>query len=169
MTVFLVLGIAADDIFVLHDAWIQSKHTPELKTLEKKLAFTLDRAFRQMFVTSCTTSAAFLANFFSSLLPICTFGIYAALIVQVNFMLAVTYFPLALMAQYTMEQRMGNHDSTKASCLQRAHEAVFISSETFFGGRWIQTVIRLRKKILTVFALWFAFSVYESFQWKSLT
>ena len=101
MAVFLVLGIAADDIFVFHDAWIQS--APMFKGQDyERMAYTLRRAYRQMLITSCTTSVAFLANFFSSLIPICTFGIYAAIIVQANFLLAITYFPAAEMLAYNI-------------------------------------------------------------------
>jgi len=61
--------------------------------VHERMAYTLKRAYRQMFITSSTTSVAFLANYFSNLIPICTFGIYAAIIVQVNFFFAITYFP----------------------------------------------------------------------------
>lgn len=81
MTIFIVLGIAADDIFVFHDAWVQSEERFTQKSINQRMAYVIRRAYRQMFVTSCTTSVAFLANFFSSLIPISTFGIYAAIIV----------------------------------------------------------------------------------------
>lgn len=69
------------------------------------MAYTIRRAYRQMFITSCTTSVAFMANFFSSLLPICTFGIYAAIIVQANFFLAITFFPAVEMYKYNLDQK----------------------------------------------------------------
>jgi len=93
MSMFLVLGIAADDIFVFHDAWVQSAKLFAPYERHERMAYTIRRAYRQMVITSCTTSVAFLANYFSDLIPVCTFGVYAAIIVQVNFLLAITYFP----------------------------------------------------------------------------
>ena len=48
-----------------------------------------------MAVTSSTTSAAFLANVFSPIMPIKSFGIYSGIIVPLNFLMTVTMFPSA--------------------------------------------------------------------------
>ena len=68
MIIYIVLGIAADDIFVFFDAWKQSEHVdPEiLDTKEKRLAYSWRRAVKAMAVTSSTTAVAFFANAFSS-------------------------------------------------------------------------------------------------------
>ena len=57
------------------------------------MAYTLRRASRAMFVTSSTTCVAFLANFFSPIMPIKAFGIYAAIIIPANFILVCIIFP----------------------------------------------------------------------------
>lgn len=57
------------------------------------MAYTLKRAAKAMFVTSSTTCVAFLANYFSPIMPIKAFGIFAAVIIPVNFLLVCWTFP----------------------------------------------------------------------------
>lgn len=65
--VYIVLGIAADDIFVFYDAWVQSKHIDPkiIDSQERRLAYSFRRAVRAMAITSSTTSVAFFANIIS--------------------------------------------------------------------------------------------------------
>ena len=104
LVIFIVLGIAADDFFVLMDAWRQSGTFKELKyegpeedkalkTKQKRMAYALRRATRAMFVTSSTTCVAFLANIFSPIMPIKAFGIFAAIAIPANFLLVCWIFP----------------------------------------------------------------------------
>ena len=59
------------------------------------MAYTFRRASRAMAMTSSTTAAAFLANIFSPIMPIKSFGIYSGIIVPLNFFMTVTMFPSA--------------------------------------------------------------------------
>lgn len=98
LAVFIVLGIAADDIFVFIDAWRQSeKVAPRFFRDDKKLrmAYAWRRSVRAMAVTSSTTSVAFIANVFSPIMPIKAFGIFAGVIIPVNYILVVTFLPPA--------------------------------------------------------------------------
>lgn len=71
MVIFIVLGIAADDIFVFIDAWRQSAAIVLFKgNLHMRMSYTFKRAVRAISVTSSTTAVAFLANAFSPLMPI---------------------------------------------------------------------------------------------------
>jgi len=103
MVIFIILGIAADDIFVVVDAWNQSAIYPELKgkdimeTRVKRMSYTFRRSAFAIAVTSSTTSVAFLANLNSKLMPIQAFGAFAGIIVLVNYGLFVLYFPSMLM------------------------------------------------------------------------
>jgi predicted RND superfamily exporter protein len=103
MIIYIVLGIAADDIFVFFDAWKQSEHVdPEiLDTKEKRLAYSWRRAVKAMAVTSSTTAVAFFANAFSPLLNIAAFGIFAGIIVPINYFLVVMIFPPAVIIYET--------------------------------------------------------------------
>ena len=56
------------------------------------MAYAFRRAVRAMAVTSSTTSVAFFANFFSPLMPIKAFGVFAGTIIPVNYFLVVLIF-----------------------------------------------------------------------------
>jgi len=98
MIVYIVLGIAADDIFVFYDAYQQSSDmdTRILDTKEKRLAYAFRRAVRAMAITSSTTAVAFFANSFSPLMNIAAFGIFAGVIVPINYFLVIMIFPPAV-------------------------------------------------------------------------
>jgi len=69
LVIFVVLGIAADDVFVFTDAWKQSAKEKALKdSINKRMAYTWRRAAKAMLVTSSTTGFAFIASSFSKLL-----------------------------------------------------------------------------------------------------
>ena len=57
------------------------------------MAYTFKRAFKAILVTSSTTSVAFLANGLSEIVPIRAFGIFAAIIIPVNFVLIILIMP----------------------------------------------------------------------------
>jgi len=97
--VYIVLGIAADDIFVFVDAWRQSLTVaPEVfgKDKHKRMAYAFRRGVRAMAVTSSTTSVAFFANIFSPLMEIKAFGIFSGIIIPINYFMVVMLFPPAV-------------------------------------------------------------------------
>jgi protein dispatched 1 len=92
--IFIIMGVAADDIFVFVDAWRQSAVIAELNNdIYKRMYYTFRRAYRAMALTSSTTSVAFFANLLSPLMPIKSFGLFAGVIIPVNFILVVTFLP----------------------------------------------------------------------------
>jgi len=99
IAIYMVLGIAADDIFVFIDAWRRSAHLSDEVFQGKKtrrMAYAFRSSARAMAITSSTTSVAFFANIFSPLLPIKTFGIFSGVIIPVNFILVVLFMPPAV-------------------------------------------------------------------------
>lgn len=60
------------------------------------MAITFKRSSKAMLATSSTTSAAFFANGFSSIMPISSFGYLSAILVPINFILVSFYFPAIL-------------------------------------------------------------------------
>jgi predicted RND superfamily exporter protein len=60
------------------------------------MAYTFRRAYKAILATSSTTAFAFLSNGFSSLMPVSAFGYFAFVIVPVNYVLIVFYFPAFL-------------------------------------------------------------------------
>ena len=99
MIIYIVLGIAADDIFVFYDAFQQSAEMDKkaMDTMEKRLTYAFRRAARAMAITSSTTAVAFFANGLSSIQQIQTFGIFAGVIIPVNYLLVIMIFPPAIM------------------------------------------------------------------------
>ena len=102
MVVFVVLGISADNIFVLWDAWRQSDTYPQYTgNYHKRMAYTFRRAYKSLLATSSTTAFAFMSNGFSSLMPVSAFGWFAFVIIPVNYVLIVLYYPAYLIIYET--------------------------------------------------------------------
>lgn len=97
ISIYIVLGIAADDIFVFYDAYRQSKNiAPDIiNDKYRRMAYAWRRAVKAMAVTSLTTSVAFFANAFSPLMPIRGFGIFSGVIIPLNYLLVVMMMPSA--------------------------------------------------------------------------
>merc|ERR1711965_406697 len=91
-SIFLVLGIGADDNFVLFDAWRQA-HTdvPAVDDSNeitlRRLLYAFARTMDAVFSTSLTTALAFLCMGLSPIMPVRTFGIFAAMIVVCNYVM----------------------------------------------------------------------------------
>ena len=57
------------------------------------MSYCFKRSFRAILVTSSTTAIAFLANALSDIRPIRAFGIFAAIIIPVNFFIVILVMP----------------------------------------------------------------------------
>lgn len=97
LALFLCLGVGADDVFVFMDAWRQSALQPSLRTLSARMAYTYERTFYTVLNTSFTTAIAFFASATASIMPIASFGIFAALAILLNWVLTVTWWPCAVL------------------------------------------------------------------------
>ena len=76
LSVFIILGIGADDVFVFFNTWklMEQRKYPNLII---HLTETFRSAASAMFVTSLTTMAAFLASAASPLLAVSSFGVFS--------------------------------------------------------------------------------------------
>lgn len=63
------------------------------------MAVTFRRASKAMLATSSTTAAAFLATGLSTIMPISSFGIFAGILIPMNYILVITFFPAILIVQ----------------------------------------------------------------------
>ena len=92
LSMFIILGIGADDLFVFWDAWKASglRHFP---TLAHRLDETYRKSSVSMFVTSLTTMVAFATSALSPLLAVKSFGVFSALLVIIDYISVVTFFP----------------------------------------------------------------------------
>lgn len=101
LVLFIVLGVGADDIFVLNDSWKLSHHIYHAdvtngrnrKTIHRRLYKCYRHTMSTVFNTSFTTSMAFLATGLSPLMPIATFGWFAATCIVCNYIFVITFMP----------------------------------------------------------------------------
>lgn len=101
LSVFIVLGISADNFFVIKDAWEQAAiHHDLIFDDQKRMAYTLRRGFKAILATSLTTTIAFLASGLSPVRPISGFGLFAAVMVFVNFIFSCTWVPAVIMLHH---------------------------------------------------------------------
>ena len=91
-----MLGIGADDIFVLSDAWKQSSLLFGRKNLEKRMEWTISKSSRSIFTTSFTTAVAFFGNLVSDIPPLKFFGLMTGCQVISDFVLTCTFLASAL-------------------------------------------------------------------------
>ena len=112
MSMFVIMGIGADDIFVFVDAWRQSRLVPDAKVSGSELGrldWTYRRAANAMLVTSITDSAAFYCNMLSSITVVKIFGVFMGTMILINFSLIITYFSAVVVIWH----RLGLEDQWK--------------------------------------------------------
>ncbi|KAM6964817.1 protein dispatched homolog 1 [Aplochiton taeniatus] len=161
----ILVGIGADDAFVLCDVWNYTKFDKPHAELSETVAVTLQHAALSMFVTSFTTAAAFYANYVSNITAIRCFGVYAGTAILVNYILMVTWLPavVVLHERYLPNifpcskpphQQRGYCTRTWSGLCQRANKCLFTVSEAsriFFEKVLPCVVIKLRY----LWLLWF--------------
>ena len=115
LSVFIVLGIGADDVFVFMDSW---KHFAHFTSLVTRLSHVYRHAASAMFVTSFTTMVAFLSSSLSPLLAVSTFGTFSALLVAVNYFSVVLFLPcVVLMYEHNIKSSASSSISPNVGCL----------------------------------------------------
>ena len=99
LTLYIVLAIGADDIFVFMDNWVQSDIRPRADNctyIKGRMAHAWKIAGTAMGITSMTTMAAFIATMTSPLMEIGLFGLFAAILVFFDYLLVMTFFASAV-------------------------------------------------------------------------
>lgn len=155
----ILVGIGADDAFVLCDVWNYTKFDRPNAELSETVGVTLQHAALSMFVTSFTTAAAFYANYVSNITAIRCFGVYAGTAILVNYILMVTWLPAVvvlheryLLNLFPCSSRSPHHQPCSTAAFwvglcQRANKCFFTVSEAsriFFEKVLPCIVIKLR-------------------------
>lgn len=179
LSIFIILGIGADDIFVFMDTWKQSKQK-KYKSLVHRLSDVYRRAAKAMLITSFTTIVAFLSNVTSPLLAISSFGLFSAVLVTVNYLSVILFFPTVVILHHG--SRKGQcccfplcccHSSSMADIPTESKENLDISTSShkktvlesiidFFGGWFFRNIINhkiVRWVVLVVFAAFIGVSI----------
>ena len=120
LSIFIMLGICADDVFVFNDTWRLSA-LEQHESLAHRLLACYRRTALAMFFTSLTTTVAFLVSAASPLLAVSYFGILSAMLVVMNYVSAVTFLPCAIVVHHLHWQR---GCSCCRSCKQQFGERV---------------------------------------------
>ena len=145
LSIFICLGIGADDVFVYWDAFRQSAHeiADSGDSLHDRLVHSTGRASKAIFVTSLTTTGAFLATAWSSITPLAGFGILSATMIAVLFVMNVLLFPATLMiyARY-FDHMKWLCPSREETCNEGAKRAKLSRIENFFNGPFYRTIER---------------------------
>ena len=116
ITLFLVLGVGADDVYVYVDTWRQSfSKLPVDAPLEYRLSWVLSKAGGAMLVTSTTTAVSFLANITSSITTMKAFGLFTAIVVISDFLLMILFLPAVVTIHHL-------HFSRDAADIQNAND-----------------------------------------------
>ena len=153
LVIFIVLGISADNVFVFIDAWRQSARVGNNLLRDskyKRMAYSFRRASRAIAVTSSTTAAAFFANFFSPIMPIKSFGIFAGIVVLVNYVLTIMVFPSAVIFSEFMMEKM---NKAKATEVNLAADTPGCASR-IFETKWNNMIKVTKYPIIVVYMLW---------------
>eukprot|EP00931_Biecheleriopsis_adriatica_P056919 TRINITY_DN3375_c0_g1_i1.p1 TRINITY_DN3375_c0_g1~~TRINITY_DN3375_c0_g1_i1.p1 ORF type:complete len:1152 (+),score=185.49 TRINITY_DN3375_c0_g1_i1:103-3558(+) len=118
LSLFLVVGIGSDVVFVYSDFWQASAEMPSCKTEKDRLIWTLKTAGKASLATTATTAASFFANLASILKSLRDFGFFMGMCVMLVWVLVSTAFlPLCLVD----ERLCGN---CKYSCKRRSRRCM---------------------------------------------
>lgn len=90
LSLFVMMGVGSDVVFVFTDFWQQSKRLPDIRD---RLVWMLLHAGRSCLATSMTTSVSFFANLQSALQALREFGLFMGLCVMNVFFLVVLFMP----------------------------------------------------------------------------
>ena len=131
VSLFLVIGIGADDIFVFMDAWKQSFALLNRKTpLSNRLAWTIRRAGSAMFVTTLTTAASFAASIANPITAIKCFGLFSAMVIVADFCLMMILFPTVIILHYMYFSTEAGKIQTKVLNILHNQECEKYNNET---------------------------------------
>lgn len=123
LSVYIILAIGADDIFVFIDAWKQSRREAAVcVNVEQRMAWVWRRAAKAMLITSATTFGAFTATALSKLNDVSTFGLFTACLVAANYFFVITYFPCVVLIYHRyFEGRKGRRLPCGCCCMAKEH------------------------------------------------
>ena len=101
-SLWVVVGVSADNIFVLTETWGQSRQLlrdGRPAEMPDRLSWTVRQAGVPLFYANATTAVSLFINCFSSLPAIFQFGLCGGILLFVNMALGLTYLPALLVLQ----------------------------------------------------------------------
>ena len=104
LAIFIILGIGADDVFIFFDTWKETAHN-KYPSLAHRMSDCYRKACLAMFFTSLTTAIAFIVSATSPFLAVSTFGVFAGILVAVNYLSVVIFFPTVIVTYHLYFER----------------------------------------------------------------
>eukprot|EP00747_Dinoflagellata_sp_TGD_P108185 gnl/TRDRNA2_/TRDRNA2_170338_c0_seq2.p1 gnl/TRDRNA2_/TRDRNA2_170338_c0~~gnl/TRDRNA2_/TRDRNA2_170338_c0_seq2.p1 ORF type:complete len:1313 (-),score=226.34 gnl/TRDRNA2_/TRDRNA2_170338_c0_seq2:98-4036(-) len=142
MMLFVILGIGADDVFVLFDAYKQSAQMG-FGDVYSRFAWAYRRAGTAMFTTTLTTVFCFCAAGFAAIPSISAFGWFAAFVVLWDYFLVMTLFASAVMVYHFYFERKNGCCGHKCcishmcccpiSCIKYNKDVAFVKQPKLYG------------------------------------
>ena len=96
LAIFIILGVGSDNIFVFMDTWKEYGRNHPNADLVTRLSVVFKSAAKATFITSLTTTIAFLSNVQSPLLAVSSFGLFSAILVAVNYGSCTLFLPTVI-------------------------------------------------------------------------
>lgn len=148
IVLFIAVGIGIDDLFVFYDGWwdaivhIPASASPDFRYLRMRMTF--DRAASAIFTTSFTTCVCFILTGSSEVMPLASFGYYAACVVFLDYMFTNLVYPSVFSAYY-------EHFFSRRGCMPCGcclflpyvpeetnpdSKSRVVSDERYLGGGW---------------------------------
>lgn len=136
---------------------------------KRRLAYSFRRGVRAMSVTSSTTAVAFFANLFSPIMTIRAFGVFAGVLIPMNFVLVVFVMPPAVI----WWERNINEPFKTCCCNARTPEEIeelrnaepeLGKAELFFDGAFNMFVQKMRWPITILTTIWAGVAIFFGVQ-----
>jgi len=179
LAIFVVAAIGADDIFIFMDAYKQSQyHLDILVDMETRMSWVYRRTGTAMAITSATTCAAFLCTLITPLPSIQSFGIFAAVVIFIDYALVMTLFCTAVVIYHNRYENRAacgcccpcgnispsNTEQAKMSLEQSEGEVKRDRVSEFFRTKVAGLIkVPLARMIIgVVFVIWLGIAVWQA-------
>lgn len=130
---FIILGIGADDVFVFYDTFRLTEHI-RYPSHGHRLSDCYRRAATTTFITSLTTTMAFLVSSWSPLLPVASFGIFCGILVFLNYLCDLLFLP-AVISVYALKIQPKWEKWVKNDCGSRGNDTTSGSDDSITDSR----------------------------------
>ena len=121
LTGILVIGIAADDVFVIYKLWQKERAQHPDLDLKESMARTLSHGALSIFITSFTTASALYANLISNITAIRYFAIFSGTSILMCFVFVITAVPalIVISERYSFSNVCGKCHMTLCETVNR--------------------------------------------------
>lgn len=176
LAIFLVLGIGTDDIFIFWDAFQQSavifaknlasdlSETEQKELMVNRMVWSFKKAAGAMLVTSLTTFVAFLVTAITQIINIRVFGVFAGVLIFINFLMVVSIFPCLIVVHdrfvkpykpclclcWCWPFAASDRDKTNSATVATSSAPKLGRVSRFFRNYYIPTIVRIRWIIIPI-------------------